>query len=474
MMKKYLFLICMLIAFTQLEAQDISGNWQGKLSFQGQTLGIIFHITAVNGQYSTTFDIPDQNAMGLRGEKTTLAKDSLSIDIAMLNGGYYGKWDGHDAITGNFQQGPLVVRLVLERMSGIIAAPEPKPQTPKPPFDYLSEEVTYENTTQQVHLAGTFTRPKANRKYPVVLMITGSGAQDRDETIGQHKAFWVIADYLAKQGIAVLRVDDRGFGKSTGNFAKSSSADFATDVMAGIAYLKTRPDVDSKRIGLMGHSEGGTIAAYVAARNKDVAFIVSLAGPAVSGTVINDFQNTEPMKNAAVPAAVIDSFLSLRHGALKAAVSIANDSLYKAAIKENYLQWKSRQSAATMQMLVSADDATAISGQQKAYMLFRTAWWKFFLTYEPVPDIAKLSIPVLALNGGKDAQVEPKTNLAAWNEGLKKSASPKYETREIDGLNHLFQHCTNCGSVEEYKNLAETFDPATLQAIGNWLKSIVF
>jgi pimeloyl-ACP methyl ester carboxylesterase len=473
-MKKYLFIIYLLFAFTQLTAQDITGSWEGTLSTSGQQLRFVFHIKSVGGQYTTSFDVPAQNAKELHTEKTTVQKDSVLIDIALLKGGYYGRWDGKDQITGTYKQGQLLAPLMLGRMSGAIAEPEPKPQTPKPPFNYIVEEVAYENTTQQVPLGGTFTRPAGNGKFPAVLLITGSGPQDRNERIGEHKPFWLIADQLTKQGFAVLRVDDRSIGKSGGNFGTSSSADFATDVMAGIAYLKGRPDVDATKIGLLGHSEGGIIAAYVAARTKDVAFIVSLAGSAVNGAAINDFQNTEPLKRAGVPQYMIDSFLVLHHASRDAALNTASDSLYRAAIRKTFLDWKSRQTTVTQQTLIHGSDEAAIGTQQKAYAGFRAPWWRFFLSYDPVPDIAKLSIPVLALNGGKDAQVEPKANLAAWGEGLKKSKSPKYKTLEIEGLNHLFQHCVNCASVEEYMRLSETFDPATLQIISDWLKSVVF
>jgi pimeloyl-ACP methyl ester carboxylesterase len=470
-MKKHLFIITLLFVSTQLTAQEITGDWQGQIPVNGKNLRLIFHIRSSNGQYSSTFDSPDQYALGLRCDKTVMKNDSLLIDIAMLQGGFYGKWDGKDVIVGNVQQGSTLMHTVLQRTTE--APPPTKPQTPKPPFNYFSEEVGYENNTQQVHLAGTFTRPNGAGRFPVILMITGSGAQDRDESIGLHKSFWVIADHLAKQGIAVLRVDDRGMGKSSGNFMRSSSADFATDVMAGIDYLKTRMDVDTTRMGLLGHSEGGMIAIYTAARRKDVAFIVSLAGPATSGAAINDFQNVLPLIDAGASQTMIDRFLDLHHAIRSSALSASDDAGYLAAVRQDFLNWKSKQDAATLQTLITGSDEAAIAAEQKAYAGFRSPWWRFFLTYDPVPDITKLTIPVLALNGGKDAQVEPKANLAAWGDALKKSGSPKFKTMEIEGLNHLFQHCIKCGSVEEYMSLQETFDPVTLQLLTEWVQEVV-
>jgi pimeloyl-ACP methyl ester carboxylesterase len=473
-MKKYLFILSTLFACTQLTAQRITGNWLGLLPVNGQNIRLIFHIRSENGQYTSTFDSPDQYALGLPVNKTTIVGDSVLLDIPVARGGYSGKWDGANTIKGNLRQDAVLGSLTLERMPDSIQTPKSKPQTPKPPFDYFIEEVAYENTTQQVHLAGSFTRPKGDLKFPVVLMITGSGPQDRDESMGQHKPFWVIADYLTRQGIAVLRVDDRGMGKSGGDFRKSSSADFATDVMAGIDYLKTRKDIDTNKIGLIGHSEGGTIAIYTAARRKDLAFMVSLAGPATTGAAINDFQAIVAMRDAGLPQPLTDALLDLQRSLRTAAITAANDSLYRESIRSAYLEWKTKLDPATAQVLIRQDEQSAIAEALEKYMGFRSSWWKFFVTYDPVPDITKISIPVLVLNGGKDAQVEPKANLSAWGDALKKSTSPHYKTVEIEGLNHLFQHCRNCSSVAEYMQLEESFDPATLQIIGDWLKSVVF
>ncbi len=471
MKKSFLLLVCSIGAFSVNAQKDIVGNWKGIADVMGQKLKAAFHVKKDNGQFNATFDSPDQGALGLECGKVSFINDSLFIEIKSIGGSYIGKWNKADEISGNLLQGAGKFPLALQRAAdGDVSA---KPQTPRPPFNYSIEEVEYENKEQQVHLGATLTKPNGNGKFPVVIMITGSGQQDRDESIGLHKPFWVIADFLTKQGIAVLRVDDRGRGKSTGNFHRSSSADFATDVMAGIDYLKSRPDIDKNHIGLMGHSEGGIIAPYVAARSKDIDFIVTLAGPIIGGKATNDFQNTLPMINHGIAKIAVDSFLSLHHALVDAAISIKNDSVFKQEIKSRYLGWKSFQSETTLQTLIKGKDEQVIKSFQKSYGDLRNPWWQFFLSYDPSVDVQKLNCSVLVLNGEKDAQVESKTNLALFEKSLKKSGNKKYKIIEVPSVNHLFQHCKECGSIQEYLALDETFDTATLAVIANWINETV-
>jgi pimeloyl-ACP methyl ester carboxylesterase len=472
-MRKLLLTLLITATGVAAMAQDISGTWQGTADVGGQKLKAVFHITKENGQFKVSFDSPDQGGFGIKCDGLTMLADSVHIKMSVIGGGYNGKWNGGNEIAGAISQSGRDFILPLQRVAEEKnAASKPKPQTPQPPFGYTSEEVSYENTLQNVHLAGTLTKPSKGTKFPVVLLITGSGAQDRDESIGMHKPFALIADYLTKQGIAVLRVDDRGVGGSTGNFRASSSADFATDVIAGINYLKTRNDIDAAKIGLLGHSEGGLIAPYVAARNKNVAFIVTLAGPVTGGQKLNDFQNTLPMTRAGMSKETIDAFLLLHHTLTNAAVSIADEADYKNAVQRIFIDWKQKQSPEIVKRLINGADADVIPKLQSDYATFRNAWWKFVFSYDPVPDLEKLTIPVLALNGEKDEQVEAKTNLAAFNEALKKSKSKNYRTIEVAGVNHLFQHCKECGSIKEYLALEETFDAPTLAIISDWIKTV--
>lgn len=475
-MNRIIFFFIIACSSITAMAQNITGSWQGSIPAGGKNVRLIFNVTKNADGYTTTFDSPDQNAYGISCSNTSFINDSLFIEIKLVNGGYKGKWNGGDEIKGVYAQNGSSTAFDMKRLSNAeiphSAAVQPKPQTPKPPFAYISEDVTYNNIEQRVNLAGTLTKPAVGTKFPVVLLITGSGAQDRNETIGMHKPFWVIADYLTNQGIAVLRVDDRGIGGSTGDFRSSSSADFATDVMAGINYLKTRSDIDVSKIGLLGHSEGGLIAPYVAVRSKDVAFIVSLAGAVVGGKAVNDFQNTLPMLQSGVSKENVASFLELHHPLVDAAITVSNDSVYKTMVQQIFTGWKQKQTSQTIQALVKGPDDLAIQSMQRNYGAFRNAWWKFFLTYEPINDLQTLKIPVLALNGEKDEQVEPVSNLAIFKDSFKKG-NKNSKTIEIPGVNHLFQHCKVCGSIPEYLALEETFDTATLSIIGNWIKEQV-
>lgn len=476
-MKHYALTLVLLFSTLLSSAQEISGNWQGAIAAGGKNIRLIFHIAKEANGYSAKMDSPDQNAFGLPASSTIVTGDSIQISIKLIKGEYKGKWNGADEMEGNLIQGPVNMPLKLNRMSAAetSAAPtaaKPKPQTPQAPFPYISEEVSYQHSSEKITLAGTFTKPSAGSKFPVVLLITGSGPQDRDETIGMHKSFAVFADYLTRQGIAVLRVDDRGVGKSTGNFAQSNSADFATDVLSGIAYLKTRPDVDITKIGLMGHSEGGFIAPYVAARSKDIAFIVMLAGPAVGGLETMHFQAVEK------PLATLskhdrDAYRQLYDLMTKIALDTATANHLDTYVRNSYKSWKQQQPDSTLKNLVHGTDEEVISTFIKGFADFKRPWWKFFLSYDLSKDLQKLRIPVLALNGEKDEQVDAKANLAKIKTILTKNKNPDFQTLEVPGVNHLFQHCKECGNVSEYLSLEETFDTATLTLIGNWIKKQV-
>src|SRR3569833_1936977 len=292
-MKKLIICAKVFASFNNLNAQDIAGSWLGTIPAGGTNHRLVFNISKTNAGYSSTFDSPDQKAFGIGCSKTTLAKDSLHIEIAAIGGFYNGLWDGKDVLTGIYKQGggqiPLnMKRITAEEKAGLSKTPD-RPQTPKPPFNYFTEDVEYDNADKSVHYGATFTRPNGSEKYPAVIIISGSGTQDRDGTIFGHKIYWVLADYLTKNGIAVLRVDDRGAGKSTlgPDIKSATSLTFSYDVEASLNYLETRGDVDKKHLGLIGHSEGGMIAPMVAARRKDVNFIVMWGASETGDAQIN-------------------------------------------------------------------------------------------------------------------------------------------------------------------------------------------
>jgi pimeloyl-ACP methyl ester carboxylesterase len=450
-------------------SQDITGNWQGLLSAGGKQIRIVFHISRTGGIYSATMDSPDQGASGIKAAGVIVSNDSITIRIAEVAGGYTGQWNHADEMKGALMERTMRFPMDLKRQTGEIPF---KPQTPKAPFDYLSEEVAYENKAQNIHLEGTLTKPANANKFPVVLLITGSGPQDRDETIGLHKSFFVMADYFTRQGIAVLRVDDRGVGKSTGNFPAATSVDFASDVMAGIHYLKTRTDIDTARIGLLGHSEGAMIAPYVAARSKDVSFIVMLAGPAEGGMKTMYYQAvTKPF--AAYPETVRTAYGALYNKMLEICLQDSLARNVSAYVRRIYPQWKKQQSAETIAAVThGAGDEDMIKLFSGSFGAVANPWFRFFLTYDPQADLEHLQIPVFALNGEKDEQVNP-ANLALIKNIFTANKNQHYKIQEVPGVNHLFQHCKNCGSVEEYLALEETFDKETLVMIGEWIKAQV-
>lgn len=472
-MKNILFTVGLYLLSCTSQAQTVIGSWQGAILVRGNQIHINFHIQNDSNGYSATMDSPDQKAYGILCNQTRLEEDSLKISIALVNGGYAGKWNGADQIDGVLLQGPIRLPLVLTRMKEVNVSKDPattdKPQTPHPPYPYLTEEIGYENKLASVHLAGSFTKPATGKNFPVVLMITGSGPQDRDESIGKHKPFAVIADFLTRQGIAVLRVDDRGVGKSTGDFSQATSADFATDVLAGIDYLKTRTDIDPKKIGLIGHSEGGIIAPYVAARSKDIAFIVLLAGPVTGGKQTMYYQAVDK------PLAMLSPADRKAYGALYTKMfAIALDSQIAKKVPEfvktTYLDWKKSQPDSILTHLIHGTDEQVINQFSNGFRDFIRPWWRFFLNYDPSKDFASLQIPVLAFYGEKDEQVDPEANRAQINR-LKKKQN-RVTVVEIPGVNHLFQHCKKCGSVQEYLELEETFDTGTLSIMGQWIKDI--
>lgn len=475
-MRKFLFFIIFYSCYAVSFSQNVIGNWNGNISVNENKIPIVFHFYNDSlGKINGKWDSPSQHANDLPCGAIDITPDSIHINLPVISGSYKGKLITADSIAGIWNQRGFQTPLNLARMKNTPAFQPPRrPQTPQPPFNYITENVKYTNADSSIQFGGTFTKPFAtnDKKFPAVLMITGSGKQDRDETIFDHKPFAVIADYLTKHGIAVLRVDDRGMGQTTGDFDTSSSEDFANDVEAGIHYLLSRGEVDAKHIGLIGHSEGGMIAAMVAAQDKNVSFIVMLAGPGVSGLAINDYQNSEQLKKAGIADSIIQKFLLLHHQLIRAVITSTDYDDFKNKVPAIFENWKKSQSDEILQALTIGTDERTIASLQRNYIVFHSKWWRFFLTHNPADDLEKLSIPVLALNGSKDVQVDAEANLNAINAALKKSQSKNFKTIELPGLNHLFQHCTKC-TVEEYGELQETIAPEVLRTVSDWINSVV-
>lgn len=346
-----------------------------------------------------------------------------------------------------------------------------RPQTPQPPYSYNNDSVEYDNADKTVHLGATFSYPEAGGPFTTIVMITGSGMQDRDETIFNHRPFAVIADYLVKKGFAVLRVDDRGKGKSKGDLKKATSLDFAGDVISSIQYLQTRKEVNKNKIGLMGHSEGGFIAPIVYSQFPGIAFIVSLAGSGIPGADILLRQQTDPVKGK-ISKASFEAYYDLTQQTLTTIRRLHQlpDSVVLDSIRHLYKNWKQGKPDSILAP-IRADkvppELYALSIKPEL-----EPWLKYFISTDPAQFWSQVKCPVLALNGEKDIQVYPDQNLPAIVAALKNAGNRKYKAKKLKGLNHLFQHCKKC-TVQEYGELEETFSVKTLKIIGRWLKKNV-
>ena len=426
-MRRFIIMAAMLLAgMAMADAQ--TGAWSGQLEVSGIKLSVVFHLD----DDKPTMDSPDQGVKGIPAEIQRGAAGKIVVKIPSLGASYEGQWL-INKVVGTFTQ--MGSSLPLNLVPG-----EPKlnrPQTPKGPFPYITEEVAFNNG--DVVLKGTLTLPEgASRETPVMVMVTGSGQQNRDEEIFEHKPFAVIADALARAGIATLRYDDRGFSGYKGDINACTVEDFKNDALAGIMLLRERFD----KVGVIGHSEGGTIALMLAAEGQ-ADFIISLAGMAVSGTETLVWQNRVALTDAGLPKEVTDEYCRLIEEAYEARVN--GEPLPKAdnrnmpdALKQNY-------HAAQAQLM--------------------TPYMTQFLSVDVRPLLAKIECPVLALNGTKDTQVEHESNLGALRSGLKEN--PKNRIESIEGLNHLFQHCTT-GATSEYREIEETFAPEVLEMMISW------
>lgn len=354
----------------------------------------------------------------------------------------------------------LIISFILQ--FSVFGQPN-RPQEPKEPFDYTSEDITFINyLADSIQLAGTLTLPKNIKNPPVAILISGSGAQNRNEELMGHKPFLVIADYLTKNGIAVLRYDDRGVGESKGNFQTATTFDFATDVEAAIHYLKTRNDIDTKKIGLIGHSEGGLIAPMVASKNKDVAFIVLLAGPGVNGADILKTQARKAGELAGTPEGFLDENEKLASIIYDIIRTNTDEDIIKTKITKELNDYKTNNP-----MSLLAPYITPVMIEQQLSVL-KSEWICNFIRIEPKDYLEKTTCPVLALNGSKDFQVLPDINLEGIKNGLEKAGNKNVTIQKLDGLNHLFQ-TAETGSMQEYSKIEETFSPMALEIIKNWI-----
>jgi pimeloyl-ACP methyl ester carboxylesterase len=419
---------------------------------------------------SGTITIPVQRAKDLPLSDVAVTDKELKFGIRTAG----ATWELKVAADGQSAEGVLKqggeFKTTMKRLAaGAVPLKElNRPQEAKPPFPYETFEVQVENKPANVTLAGTLSVPQGKGPFPCAVMVTGSGAQNRDEALLGHRPFFVIADYLTRHGIAVLRYDDRGFAKSSGTFATATSDDFAEDALAAVEFLKSRKEVDAKKIGIVGHSEGGVIAPMCAAKSKDVAFIVLLAGTGMTGAELLPLQTKLIGMSAGVSAA--EAEIQAQEAAKLYAMMLAGKS--DAELKEGIRVTALRQLKVAPETKDLSEEelkkkADEIVAQQAGEVL--SPWFKRFIGLDPREYLKKVSCPVLAVNGEKDLQVPPKENLANIEKTLKAAGNKDVTVIEFPGMNHLFQTCKT-GSPSEYGTIEETFSPIALEAVTSWIR----
>ena len=449
------------LSIVSLFSQDINGDWSGKTKRGDKLITFVFNIKQENSSFSTTMNVPTFRVSGVKPAKTTFIDGKLVIDGSNLGMRYEGEFNKEtQQFEGTYKEGAIVLNLNLKK--GAIKVVETKrPQEPTKPYPYYEEEVVFKNETANVELAGTLTLPSNKGKYPVVILITGSGPQDRDETFMGHKPFLVLADHLTKQGIGVLRFDDRGHGKSTGNFGEATTEDFSMDVLSAVSFLKSRKEIDVKNIGLIGHSEGGIIAPLAANNSKDISFIVLLASTGISGAELSVIQSKTlrgfPVKDEM-------AYEKNTRKAISIVTSNKTDDEIKKEIRAHYDGFL--RPILTSLGAPEKNINAFINNQVKAST---KPWNRYFLKYNPADEFEKLQIPVLSLNGNKDTQVVAKINQTGIKNALIKGKNKDYKIIELEGLNHFFQECET-GKMDEYRKIEQTFSPKALNIISNWVK----
>ena len=442
--------------------QRVEGAWQGTLTLGAASLRLGLSIARnAQGALGAELTSIDQGNAKLPA-RFSMQGDTLVVDVDAATIHYTATvTPAGDSLRGQFRQGGTTRPLDMPRVSALtVVTPPARPQMPKPPFPYRTESVSIPSV-HGVTLAGTLAIPTGAGPFPTVIFVTGSGPQDRDETLLGHKPFLVIADHLARHGIASLRYDDRGTAQSTGNFAAGTSADFADDAEAAVRFARGRAEVMADKVGIIGHSEGGLIGPIVATRSHDVAFVVMMAGPGIRGDSILALQqrlimeaNGVPHDQAALGAA--------NNAKLFAAIAGARDS----ADAELRARRVVREGTAT----VPEEQRVAMTQRFEASLpQLLTPWMRWFLAFDPQPTLRRLTVPTLAINGTLDLQVPARENLPAIAAALAAAGNRDYRTVALTGLNHLFQTATT-GNPAEYEKIEETVAPAALELITEWIR----
>ena len=454
------FILLTSLTLASAFSQDISGDWNGKTKRGDKELTFVFSIKKENNKYTSTMAVPTFRIDGIKPKSTTFKDGILIINGSNVGMNYNGTYNKElNQFEGTYKEGAIVLSLNLRKGAAKVADSR-RPQEPIKPYPYYEEDVVFKNIEANISLAGTLTLPNRKGKHPVVILISGSGAQDRDESFMGHKPFLVLSDYLTKQGIGVLRFDDRGHGESTGDFGSATTADFSKDVLSAIEYLKTRNDIDSKSIGLIGHSEGGIIAPLAANQTKNVAFIVLLASTGISGTELSVMQS-KTLRGFPVKDEV--AYEKNTRKAIAIVTSNKSNEEIKKEIRAHYNDFL--RPILTSLGAPEKNINAFINNQVKSST---KPWNRYFLQYNPADEFEKLQIPVLSLNGDKDTQVDAEINQTGIKNALIKGENKDFKILELKNLNHFFQECET-GKMNEYRKIDQTFSPLALKEISSWI-----
>ena len=452
----------LLAATLPLAAQSspLVGGWGGALEVQGIRLRLTLAVTDSADTLRARFVSVDQGNATFNASVDARG-DSAVFTAPPIGATYRAVLVGRDTLRGEWTQGggTLPMTMVRGAQAGMVLR---RPQEPKPPYPYRAEEVTVESVPG-VRLAGTLTLPAGEGPHPAVLLVSGSGPQDRDETLVSHKPFLVLADHLTRNGIAVLRLDDRGFGQSTGSFAAGTSDDFAQDAAAAARWLRARPEVADGGVGIVGHSEGGLIAPMVASRSSDVAFVVLLAGPGIPSSELMVMQGALISRAGGDTEAEIRRTSALQREMFAAIRETADSTALHARLREIAARFQASLTAEERAQ-PGFSDATMAAAMNALV----SPWYRWFIRYDPAPALRATRVPVLALNGALDLQVPADENLAAIGRTLRAWGNRDVTVEKLPRLNHLFQTATT-GSPREYGEIEETMSPAVLQRVTAWI-----
>ena len=468
MKKIFLLITALLMMVSSLFSQQpgITGSWLGKLKTGGVQLRIVFDISINDeGAYIATMRSPDQSAGVIPMDEVTFSADSLIISAPSLMGEYKAMMISDKNLEGVWTQAGMKYDLDLVKQTETFELN--RPQEPQPPYPYKQENITFPSVSGKFSLAGTLSLPYGDGPFPAVVLVSGSGSQNRDEEISGHKPFKVIADHLTRGGIAVLRYDDRGVGESGGSPAGATTADLAGDARSAVEYLFSREETDNNSIGIIGHSEGGLIAMKLAAENKDIGFIVSLAGPGLKGRIILEDQSRYISSLNNVPEEIIEQSMQVNNIIYDLIEEYSDSEKGIDAIRSSVRDFY--QDAGSGEEIINQ----ILENISRTINASSYPWLRYFLQSDPAEYFPEINCPVLALNGGKDCQVIAEKNINAIVSRLRSSGNGDVTGRVLPGLNHLFQEAET-GLPDEYGEIEQTISPAVTGLLLSWISERIY